>query len=95
MGKPMQDSVSFGKLLQRLRLARGLSVTDLADQVGCSARTIRAYEQGDRLPSADTARRLAQQLAVAPDLHDLFVTAGRDVTALTGLLAHVQPVLQV
>jgi WD40 repeat protein/transcriptional regulator with XRE-family HTH domain len=94
MDKQMQDSVPFGKLLQRLRLAQGITVAHIAQQVGCSERTIRSYEQSDRSPPAETARRLAQQLAIPQELHDLFVAAVRDLDALTALLASLQPGLQ-
>ena len=45
-GNPM----NYAPALRQLRKDKGWSVSDLADQVGVSARTVEGWEQG-RLPS--------------------------------------------
>jgi transcriptional regulator with XRE-family HTH domain len=53
---------SFAQSLRALRLAAGLSRTDLAVRSGIAPGSIRAYEEDSRRPHARTLRRLAQFL---------------------------------
>lgn len=53
----------FSQIVQSRREALGLSRQELADRVGCSARTIEAWEKGKRTPLSYMAARLAHALA--------------------------------
>ena len=50
------------KNLKELRLARGMTQSELADAVGLSFQAICTYELGTREPSLDTLRKLAEAL---------------------------------
>ncbi|WP_273777654.1 ImmA/IrrE family metallo-endopeptidase [Acinetobacter sp. GSS19] len=52
----------FGERLLRARSSNGLSMKDLANQVGLSANMIKKYEHGDSLPSSDILLKLAKAL---------------------------------
>ena len=70
-----EEQRPFGVLLQRHRLAAGLSQEELAERAGLSRRGISDLERGARrAPYPATARRLAEAL-------------GLDATARAGLLA--------
>jgi transcriptional regulator with XRE-family HTH domain len=46
------------------RINRGLSVLELAEQVGTSAMTIRRAESGERMPRPKVAKRIADLYGV-------------------------------
>jgi transcriptional regulator with XRE-family HTH domain len=58
----LHPNVSFAQRLRALRLAAGLSRTDLAVRSGIAPGSIRAYEDDSRRPHPRTLRRLAQLL---------------------------------
>jgi transcriptional regulator with XRE-family HTH domain len=58
----------MGQRLQRLRLAAGLSQSQLAGKSGVPIGTLRNWEQDRRVPLLDTAARVAQALGVTLDL---------------------------
>jgi DNA-binding XRE family transcriptional regulator len=58
-------NVSFAQRLRSLRLAAGLSRTDLAVRSGISPGSIRAYEDESRRPHPRTLRQLAQFLGTS------------------------------
>lgn len=64
----------LGPRLRALRLEKGLSVRQLAAQVGVSAATISQVERDINDPSLSTLRRLAR--ALETPLFDLFTTPG-------------------
>ena len=53
--------------LKKLRLAKNLTQTELAERVGVAKATISAYENGTRLPSYDILIKLAHQFRVTTD----------------------------
>ena len=53
--------------LKKLRLAKNLTQTELAERVGMTKATISAYENGTRLPSYDVLIKLAHQFKVTTD----------------------------
>lgn len=55
-----------GRQLAAARDASGLTQEALAARLGCSARTVRRHEAGDRLPDVPTIERAAQVLQVPP-----------------------------
>ena len=76
MAKPMKDLGDapyrrFAENLRALRKAKKITREALAVQCGISSRTIANYENGTRIPFADIAKRLAEQLGVTID--DLMV----------------------
>jgi transcriptional regulator with XRE-family HTH domain len=59
--------MDFGKKLQKLRKAAGMSQSQLAKLSGTSIDSLRNWEQGRALPKIDTAKRLANALDVSLD----------------------------
>jgi transcriptional regulator with XRE-family HTH domain len=57
----------MGERLQRLRLARQLSQSQLARAAQVPVRSLQSWEQGKRIPAFDTAARLARALGVSLD----------------------------
>ena len=58
----------FSDTLKKLRLSKGLSQEELGDIIGVSKSTIGMYEQGQRIPKADTTfRKLAEYFGVSID----------------------------
>jgi transcriptional regulator with XRE-family HTH domain len=57
--------MSFGKTLQNLRRAAGLTQTELAMRSNTSIDTLRNWEQDQALPKIDAATRLARALGVS------------------------------
>jgi non-specific serine/threonine protein kinase len=55
---------TFGELLRRYRLAASISQERLAERAGVSSRSIQAIERGENRPQQETARRLAEALAL-------------------------------
>jgi len=78
----------IGERIQRARLALGLSLRALAEQVGLSQTAIQNYEKGDTLPSSDKLLQLAAALQVRveyffrPESIELSDVAYRKHTAL-------------
>ncbi len=60
MGEPL------GKRIRRLRLARGMSIYDLAREAGVSAPFVSHVETGRSWPGERTMRALARALNVTP-----------------------------
>lgn len=60
----MQTRGEVGRRVRTARLARGLSVTALSEQLGRAVGTIYRWEQGRRDPSLEDLRCVAAVLAV-------------------------------
>ncbi len=73
----MEETLSFGPWLKRLRAELDLTQEALAELVGCAPQTIRTYESGTRRPSRDTADRLATILKLAAPQREQFVRLAR------------------
>ncbi len=71
----MNSSSSFRAWLKRRRLERGLTQEELGELVGYAAQTITKIEGGQRRPSPQLARRLAEALALAPEEHAAWMAA--------------------
>ena len=63
----------FGEELKRLRTARGLTVRELAGQLGMPQTSYHAYERGVALPPARRRPALAKALGVTTQAIDDFV----------------------
>lgn len=64
-----ESAASVGVVMRRLRLARGLTLEELARRVGCVKGYLSAIERGKRPPPrADLAAKLEKELAAPPDL---------------------------
>ncbi len=55
----MEEQLTFGSWLRRRRKSLDLTQSGLADEVGCSAATIRKIEAEERRPSAQMVERMA------------------------------------
>jgi transcriptional regulator with XRE-family HTH domain len=63
---PMEnDGKNIGKNIRALRLAKGWTQQDLADKLGCTQKTITAYECGTRYPTGDKIPLIAKVLDVS------------------------------
>lgn len=77
---PEPNPVRFGALLQRCRIARGLTQERLAERSGLSARGISDLERGLRTaPQRETVRLLSDALSLSPAERAAFVAAARRV----------------
>lgn len=74
---------SFGMRLHRLRMERGLTLSQLAGQLGVSKPTVWAWEQGKARPIDNRIEALAMALGVTGSE----LVPGRDSPALQDLLA--------
>lgn len=63
---PAAPASPLGELVAGRRHALGLSREDLARRTGVSARTVGAWERGEKVPRSAHVRRLAAALEVAP-----------------------------
>ncbi len=66
---------AFGQMLRERRREAGLTQAALAERAGISTRAVQHLEGAYGQPHPDTARRLAQALALAPEHLDEFVAA--------------------
>jgi len=57
----------LGEKINRMRKAKKLSQSDMAEAVGVSRDAISKYERDDIVPSVENARRIAQVLGVSLD----------------------------
>jgi predicted ATPase/DNA-binding CsgD family transcriptional regulator/transcriptional regulator with XRE-family HTH domain len=73
----MNEPVTFGRWMKRLRAELDLTQERLGEQVGCAAQTIRSFESGIRRPSRELAERLADALDVQPAQRIGFVRLAR------------------
>lgn len=64
-----ESAAAVGGVMRQLRLARGLTLEELAKRVGCVKGYLSAIERGKRPPpQADLAAKLERELAAPPDL---------------------------
>jgi predicted ATPase/DNA-binding CsgD family transcriptional regulator/transcriptional regulator with XRE-family HTH domain len=73
----MNEDVTFGRLLRRLRRAHDLTQEALAQQVYCALDTIKKLEAGVRRPSRQLAAQLADCLGLVGDERAAFLAAAR------------------
>jgi len=68
MGKrsPNQTDIHIGKRVRMMRLARGLSQTDLATRLGITFQQIQKYERGTNRVGAGRLQEMANLLGVTP-----------------------------
>ena len=72
------QSLAFGTLLRRRRIAAGLTQEELAERAGVSARSIGDIERGvSHAPRRDTVALLAGALGLTPDESPAFEAAAR------------------
>ena len=60
----VKDARAIGKRLKTLRIERGLTARDLADEIGVSYTTIYRWENGDRIPDGFNMGKLMNVLGV-------------------------------
>ncbi|QHT65493.1 helix-turn-helix domain-containing protein [Rhodocytophaga rosea] len=80
------EKSALNKRVKELRLRKGLSQEQLAEDAGLSLRTIQRIENGETLPHGDTLTRLAIALKVSPDdIIDWQIIEDRSVLMLLNL----------
>lgn len=62
----MKKDTKFGLRLSSLRIKRGMTQLQLADEVQISSKTISAYETHSRQPTIDKVEKIAEALSVSP-----------------------------
>lgn len=67
--------MEFGAIVVELRKEKGISQTDLANQLGIHKNVLGRYERNEVLPSIDIARKIADILDVSLD----YLTGKQDV----------------
>lgn len=60
-------SIIFPKRLRKIRQERKITQTEIATKIGISANALNNYENGKRVPSADTLQKIAICLNVSAD----------------------------
>ncbi len=60
-------SMDFGNRLKQIREEKGIKREDVATKIGTSAAIIGRYERGERTPSIDIAKNIAEALDVSLD----------------------------
>lgn len=73
----MNEPMTLGRWMKRLRADLDMTQEALAQQVGCAVQTIRTFEIGRRRPSRELAERLADVLHVPQEQRADFVRAAR------------------
>lgn len=63
----MSYTVEFGQKLRELRKQHNLTQKELASMIGVKNSIISFYEVGDRIPSPEIIRKLAETLHVSAD----------------------------
>lgn len=66
MGPGDPDSRWFGPRLRELRIARGLTLADLADRAGVDLDSVHRWEKGTRQPSWASVLAVCKALDVPP-----------------------------
>jgi transcriptional regulator with XRE-family HTH domain len=66
MPERTRSALAFGRVLRELRTHKGLSINDIAQHAGVSARRITRMEQGKREPNLVLLFRIAGALGVGP-----------------------------
>lgn len=62
-----QGGVKLGLKIHKIREERGITTTQLAEQLGCALQTVYRWESGTRLPDIPTLMKIAQVLGVNLD----------------------------
>ena len=70
-----EAALPFGAVLKEYRLAAALTQEALAERAGVSARNIQNLERGQNRPLKDTARRIAEALALGERERAMLLTA--------------------
>ena len=73
----MADDTTFGTTIREARLARGLSMGQLASSVGRTAASVRRWERDESVPSGEVVGRLAGVLEVDTDVLEGLATSQR------------------
>src|SRR5262245_40054343 len=86
---------AFGQWLKQRRKTLDLTQDELARRIGCSTVTIRKFESGQRRPSRQVAKLLAEHLNVRTENHLAFMQFARtgqsDYAAAFTALVRVMP----
>jgi predicted ATPase/transcriptional regulator with XRE-family HTH domain len=87
----MDELVSYGEWLKQRRKTLDLTQAELAQRAGCSVFALRKIESGERRPSKQLARLLAQALELPPEMVDTFTRVARGELALDRLSSAATP----
>src|SRR3712207_2341213 len=73
----MNEPMTLGRWMKRLRADLDMTQEALAEAVGCAVQTIRTFEIGRRRPSRELVEGLADVLQVPPEQRADFVRLAR------------------
>jgi predicted ATPase/transcriptional regulator with XRE-family HTH domain len=71
------DEVSFGDWLKHQRRGRGLTQKQLAHQIGCATITLRKIESGERFPSVQNVKKVAEIFNISLEEQKVFLRFAR------------------
>jgi transcriptional regulator with XRE-family HTH domain len=57
----------FSARLKAIRLAKNITITDLAESAGLSRQTIHNYESGEREPTWENVQKIAEAMGVSTE----------------------------
>ncbi len=77
MAEVASSTTMFGQWLRQRRRSLDLTQTDLARRIGCSVVTVRKIENGERRPSRQMAKLLAEVVGIAPEEQSRFIQFAR------------------
>lgn len=81
---PNLTNLDFSALLRQRRRDLDLTRSELARRVGCSPNTIKKLEEGERRPSKELAKLLAEHLQIEPPIRASFLLMARARDATVG-----------
>jgi len=91
----MHDTGSFGYWVRRRRKMLDLTQDTLAHKVGCAVITLKKIEAGERRPSRQIAKLLAEALVIPLDETEIFINWSRGVLTSMDLASILRPAGQV
>ena len=78
-------TITLGKRIKELRLAKGWTQAALAEALGCESMTVSRYERGEYAPSIEMLEQIANVLGVKVEA---FFTIQDDAQPTTSNLRH-------
>ena len=88
-GSKWLDEISFGEWLRYQRRGRGLTQKQLAHQIGCATITLRKIESGERFPSVQNVKKVAEIFNISLEEQKVFLLFARGDSRSVPMMAGV------